>query len=286
MAFINPENKTQIVIIIVAVAAGVIASALVGGYVSSRVNEETTKLAVQYEKVQNEKKKQYDEQMASMAQKIGAVEQNAQKAAQETAQMVAQQLASKQAANTPPPPKKKSSLAKQTPPGKRAITVMIDSLQAIGGLVNPGDYVDVIAHLSVPTGKKGAKESVTAMVFQDLQILAINTNLDEVGAYEFQQKENKLRITFAVDPREAGLLAFAEMNGKLELVLRSPNEKDHQMLPTATWTTLAEYVLENNGADIQTNEPSKTAVEETPKVEERAEDAQPYIEIYRGGREL
>jgi len=163
--------------------------------------------------------------------------------------------------------------------------VMIASLEAVGGLLNPGDFVDVIAHLNVPTGKKLAKESVTAMVFQDLQILAINTNLDEPGAYEFQQKENMLKVTFAVDPREAGLLTFAEMNGKLELVLRSPTEKDHQMLPTATWTTLAEYVLENNGADLQVNEPNKD-VEAAPKVEERAEEAQPYIEIYRGGREL
>jgi Flp pilus assembly protein CpaB len=286
MAFINPENKTQIIIIIVAVAAGVIASALVGGYVSSRIDQETTKLSVQYEKAQNEKKKQYDEQLVGMSQKLNAVEQNAKKAAEETARLVSQQLAAKPAAATTPPVKKKPSLAKQTPSGKRAITVMIDSLGAIGGLLNPGDFVDVIAHLNVPNGKKGAKESVTAMVFQNLQVLAINTNLDEPGAYEFQQKESKLKVTFAVDPREAGLLAFADMNGKLELALRSPNEKDFQMLPTATWTALAEYVLENNGADIQANEPSKPAVEETTKMEQRAEDAQPYIEIYRGGREL
>jgi Flp pilus assembly protein CpaB len=141
----------------------------------------------------------------------------------------------------------------------------------------------VIAHLNVPTGKKN-KESVTAMVFQKLQVLAVNTNLDEPGAYDFQQKENTLKVTFAVDPREAGLLSFAEMNGKLELALRSPNEQDHQMLPTATWTTLAEYVLENNGADIQVNEPSREEV--TTKIESGTEEAQPYIEVYRGGREL
>jgi Flp pilus assembly protein CpaB len=285
MAFINPENKTQVIVIIVAVAAGVIASALVGGYVSSKVNEETTKLSVQYEKVQQEKEKQYSEQIASMGQKLAVVEQNARKAAEETARLVASKM-SQPAQPATPVVKKKPSLALRTPPGKRAVTVMLDSLGAVGGLVNPGDFVDVIAHLNIPTGKKTAKEAVTAMVFQNLQILAINTNLDEPGAYEFQQKEQKLRVTFAVDPREAGLLSFAEMNGNLELALRAPNEKDHQMLPTATWTSLAEYVLENNGADIQSNESGKAVVDEAPKMEQRAEDAQPYIEIYRGGREL
>lgn len=286
MAFINPENKTQIIIIIVAVAAGVIASALVGGYVSSKVNEETTKLAVQYEKAQKQKEQQYGEQMAAMGQKLSVVEQNAKKAAEETARLVAQKMA-QPAATATTVPKKKPSLALRTPPGKRAVTVMLESLEAVGGLVNPGDFVDVIAHLNVPTGKKGGKESVTAMVFQNIQVLAVNTNLDEPGAYEFQQKENKLKITFAVEPREAGLLSFAEMNGKLELALRAPNEKDHQMLPSATWTTLAEYVLENNGADIQTTESSRISVDEASRsFDEGTEDAQPYIEIYRGGREL
>jgi len=284
MALITPENKTQIIVIIMAVAAGIVASALVGGYVTSKVNEETTKLAVQYEKAQKQKDQQFGAQMAELNQKLSVVEQNARKAAQDAAQAAAQRVS--QAAPPPAPaPKKKPSLALRTPAGKRAVTVMITSLEAVGGLLNPGDFVDVIAHLNVPSGKKAIKESVTAMIFQNLQVLAINTNLEEPGAYEFQQKENALKVTFAVEPREAGLLAFAEMNGKLELALRSPNEKEHQMLPTATWTSLAEYVLENNGADIQASEPTKE-VEESPKVEQRADEAQPYIEIYRGGREL
>jgi Flp pilus assembly protein CpaB len=221
--------------------------------------------------------------MSALNQKLAIVEQNAKKAAEDAARMVAQKMA-QPAVSATPALRKKPSLALRTPDGKRAITVMISSLEAVGGLINPGDFVDVIAHLNVPSGKKAMKESVTAMIFQNLQVLAINTNLEEPGAYEFQQKENMLKVTFAVDPREAGLLSFAEMNGKLELALRSPNEKEHQMLPTATWTTLAEYILENNGADIQASEPNKEV--EAPKVEEKAEEAQPYIEIYRGGREL
>ncbi|MBF0491066.1 MAG: Flp pilus assembly protein CpaB, partial [Candidatus Omnitrophica bacterium] len=155
-------------------------------------------------------------------------------------------------------------------------TVMIDSLNAVGGLLNAGDFVDVIAHLNLP--KEGNdKKTITAMVFQDLQVLAINTNLDEPGSYEEQQKSTALKITFAVDPQEAGLLTFADKNGKLELALRAPNENDKQTVKTSTWKTLADYILENQGSSISVEE------EKTP---EKPEPEKPYIQIFRGGKEL
>jgi len=40
-----------------------------------------------------------------------------------------------------------------------------------------------------PSGKKAdPKEKVTAMIFQNLQVLAVDTNIDEPGAYDAQQK--------------------------------------------------------------------------------------------------
>ena len=59
-----------------------------------------------------------------------------------------------------------SFLTAKTPPGKRAVTVMIESLNAVGGLLNAGDFVDVIAHLDIPEGTD-KKKTITAMVFQD-----------------------------------------------------------------------------------------------------------------------
>ncbi len=283
MALITPENKTQIIVIVVAVAAGIVAAALVGGYVSSKVNEETGRIAGRFEKTEQQKDQQYQQQMAALNEKLMAVEQNSKRAVEEAARVAATPKAAPVVVEGP---KKKPSLALRTPAGKRAVTVMIDSLGAVGGLLNPGDFVDVIAHLTVPTSKKGAaKEPVTAMIFQGLQVLAIDTNLEVTGEYDIQQKQSALKVTFAVEPREAGLLSFAEKNGKIELALRPPSEKGHEMLAAATWTTLAEYVLENDGADIQVPEPAKD-IEETGKSNKPAEEAQPYIEIYRGGREL
>ncbi len=122
------------------------------------------------------------------------------------------------------------------------------------------------------------------MVFQNLQVLAVNANLDDPGAYEEQQNAANLKVTFAVDPQEAGLLAFSDKNGKLELALRSPNEGDKQMVKSSTWRTLADYVLENQGADIRVPDDldaPKASTTTTPNKVEK-----PNIQIFRGGKEL
>lgn len=288
MATGEVDNKKQILIIIFALIAGTIASFLVGNYVSERINEETQKLARQYEMAQKQKEEQYNEQMAMLNQKIVKVEQDARKAIEDAARLAAERVQQKQG---PAVVKKaKPSLAGRTPPGKRAITVMIDSLGAVGGLVNPGDYVDVIAHLNIPKTagaeeeNKAKKETLTAMIFQRLLVLAINTNLDEPGAYDDQQKEKTLKVTFAVTPEEAGLLAFADKNGSLELSLRPLNESGKPMIAAATWATLGEYVLQNHGANLKASSPAKQEDEpiETIEIEE---DLSP-ISIHRSGKGL
>lgn len=290
------ENKKQLLMIVIAVGVGVAASILVAGYVTSRINTETQRLALQYEKMQKQKEQQYNEQLGILGQKIVEVQESSRRAAEDaaraTAQSMQQQAAAAGSGAKPADDgaKKKSSLALKTPAGKRAVTVSIDSLGAVGGLISPGDFVDVIAQLDLPSRVRGVekKDSVTAMIFQKLQILAINVNLDQPSTYAEQQEQTSLKITFAVNPQEAGLLSFAEKNGKLQLALRGPNENKNVMLSAATWSTLSEYVLENSGTDLKASDEKK--VEDTgekAKVEvQDVEEVKPYIQIFRGGREL
>ncbi len=295
------ENKKQLLMIVGAVAIGVVASVMVAKYTNDQIAEERAKQTQIFEKKQKAAEQKYNEQIADLNKKMIQVEQNAKKAAEDAARLAAAKAAASQPGPTPggeaAVPKKKPSLALKTPPGKRAVTVKIESLGAVGGLVNPGDFVDIIAHLKMPTkttkGKKedeSKKDTVTAMIFQKIQILAIDANIDQPGSYDEQQKAPSLRITFAVNPQEASLLAFSEKNGTLELALRGPNESKSVMMSAATWSTLAEYVLENNGADIVSPDGRKAeepVVTPTATVEvQDVEEAKPYIQIYKGGREL
>ncbi len=275
------ENKKQFFVLIAAVGTGLVAAFLVSNFVQSSINEQTDKIARKFQKEQKQRDEMYKQDLGALNQKISQVEQRAQQAAQDAAKAATEQARLGQDAKKE---RKAVSLALRMPAGKRAITVMIESLGAVGGLLNPGDYVDVIAQLSMPkteafAGKeKEKKEAVTAMIFQNLQILAINTNIDQPGVYDEQQKDRSLKITFAVTPEEASLLSFAEKNGKIELALRSPNEKKPAMISAATWSTLAEYVLQNTGADLNVSDSSKKDSEAEPS------PSGPAIQIYKSGR--
>jgi len=280
------ENKKQLLIIVGAVAAGIVAVVMTSNYVRDAIQHQTAVLAKQYDIRQKEMvaaiQQRSDQQMAALAQEVERVksEQTAamqkqmtamQQALQEQAQERAQQA---QAVEVKKPTQ--TSLALKIPAGKRAVTVTIDSLAAVGGLINAGDFVDVIAQLNVPS-QDTDKKTVTAMIFQGLQVLAVNTNLEEPGSYAEQQMAASLKITFAVDPQEAGLLAFADKNGTLELALRSPDEAERKKVKASTWKTLADYVLKNQGLNIQNPDEDKAAKPETVK---------PTIQIFRRGQEL
>ena len=284
------ENRRQILLIVFAVAAGIMATVMTSSYVKNSIESRTTQLAEEYEAKQKEVVTQIrqdsDQKMAALGQELERVKTEQAEVIKKQMATLQQQTGQKGSAERR---RSKTSLAIKTPEGKRAVTVMIDSLSAVGGLLNAGDFVDIIAHLNVPVSgyiatstevKKKNNNTVTAMIFQDLQVLAVNTNLDEPGYYDEQQTAPSLKVTFAVDPQEAGLLAFADINGKLELALRSPNEREHQMVKASTWKTLADYVLQNQGANIHAPDDSSESDTKGPQAE------RPYIQIFKGGKEL
>ena len=284
------ENKIQLLIIIGAVAAGIIAVVLTANYIKKSTQEQTAALEEQYDAKQRELASQIqqrsDQQMAALAQELERTKREQAEAMQKQVMALqevareAAQAATRTQAQQPAEAVRKapSSLTIKIPAGKRAVTVTIDSLAAVGGLVNSGDFVDVIAQMNVPA-QETDKKTVTAMIFQNLQVLAVNTNIDNPGSYQEQQAAGSLKITFAVTPQEAGLLAFAEKNGTLELALRSKGENKAQKVKADTWKTLADYVMKNQGLDIQN--PDEQAVSTGAKTEEK-----PNIQIFRRGQEL
>jgi Flp pilus assembly protein CpaB len=293
----NPENKKQILIIILALGAGIVATVMTAGYVQSRIESERAVMSAQLNKKQQEfaaEQQRGQQQIDALVGQINTLTKQQEEVKQQAiaaAQAAALAAAPRAAAAGEKEKVRKPSLALRTPPGKRAVTVMIDSLAAVGGLVDPGDFVDVIAQLNVPGKGKERKEPVTVMIFQHLQILAINTNLDDKGIYDDQAAAGALKITFAVEPQEAGLMAFAEKNGKMQLALRSPTERDTEKLKTSTWKTLADYVLQNHGQNIglkgQDDDEDEDADKKKAKVESvEVKEAKPYIQIFRAGKEL
>ena len=126
------------------------------------------------------------------------------------------------------------------------------------------------------------------VLFQNIQVLAVGTNYDPLGEapqYEIQKNLRDLNVTFAVSPEEAGLLTFAQANGKLQLTLRSPAEtQDRVLQEVASWDALSDFVLKYQGTELNISKKA-TPKKSEPELEV-AEDLKPFIQIFRGGREL
>lgn len=171
------------------------------------------------------------------------------------------------------------SLAMSTPVGKRAITISVDNISSVAGMVSPGDYVDVIATLPVPVRTAEGKQEAQAAViplFQNVLVLAVGQQIGALtpqqrqGRYEKEEKrEASPLITLALNSQEASLLAFVQEQGKVRLTLRSPADSQIEAVQPASWDTLFRYIM-----------PREAAPAEAPREEPAAAEA--YVEIYRG----
>jgi len=280
----NIENKKQFAVILLAVGLGLVASMLMSKVVNDKIDQQTRAIA-----------QEYQGRSATLVQEIEATKRALQKLSQDYTALtrrVDQRPAVRTLAAPIKIPVQKTSFSLRTPPGKRAVTMKIKSLLAVGGLVNPGDFVDIIAHLDLPKERqleRKSKDKVITVLFQNIQVLAVGTNYDplrETSQYETQKNLRDLNVTFAVSPEEAGLLTFAQAHGSLQLTLRSPAEtQDRVLQEVASWDALSDFVLKYQGTELNISKkvtPKKSELEQ----QEVAEDLKPFIQIFRGGREL
>lgn len=169
------------------------------------------------------------------------------------------------------------SLAMATPVGKRAITISVDNIAALGWMIRPGDYVDVIG--MIPTAMSSGGKEITQVsmmpLFQNVLVLAVGQDLGvaTVQSRRYQKEEKKEVapiITLALNPQEANLIAFVQEQGKIRLVLRSPSDSQLQTVPPANWETLLMYLT------------PQEALEKAISAKEKEKAPTKTVEIYRG----
>lgn len=305
----NLENKKQVAILSIAVGLGVVAVAIMGKVVAQMVEKEREAITAEMQKknavVINELELVKDEMRKMVAQQQQLAQQQQQ--IKEQAIAAAEEASRKKAAEAAGGVIDSTVFAMMTPPGKRAITIEIESLSAVGGLVNPGDFVDVIAHLEVPImgsmnsrslkdldeddgdDKDKKKNTVTTVLFQNVQVLAVGANFKPVGnslVYEAQTKAKMLNVTLALDPDQAPLITFAKQNGELQLSLRSPSEKSKHLLEVASWDAISQYVLDHQGTELDVPSQQTFSPDIKTSGEAKTGEVKPFIQIYRGGQAL
>ena len=114
-------------------------------------------------------------------------------------------------------------------PGKRAMTVETDEASGLAGLLQPGNYVDVIVTLR-PDDIIGRASYATETLLQGIQVLAVGSSLAPAEAAtpgpggkatKDQNRKSKSSATLELTLEEAEKLALASVRGELHLVLRS-----------------------------------------------------------------
>jgi len=122
------------------------------------------------------------------------------------------------------------TLALTLNPGYRAYNLEVSETAGVGGLLRPGNHVDLL------TKVEANKRETTAFVFQDLQVLAVGQKLGGSSRSKKDQGTSPAdsgtysNVTLAVTPEQAETLMY--LDGKaMKLVLRAPNDEDIVSVP-------------------------------------------------------
>jgi pilus assembly protein CpaB len=119
-----------------------------------------------------------------------------------------------------------SGLTVVIPEGKRAVSVRVNEVIGVAGYVLPGTKVDVLATAS-PTEKR--QDTTTKLVLSNVQVLAAGTKLEQDGEQGKPVSVNV--VTLLVTPEESEKLTLGATEGKIQLALRNPLDKDTPETP-------------------------------------------------------
>lgn len=112
--------------------------------------------------------------------------------------------------------------------GKRALTVPVDQISSISGMLSPGDRIDFLLTLRREQGP------VTFPLMKDVPVLAtgVRTDITKDGPGQYNT------VTVLADPTEAAKLTHARDVGSLTVVLRATGDASDEWPAEVTVATL------------------------------------------------
>ena len=147
--------------------------------------------------------------------------------------------------------------------GMRAITIRADVTASFGGLLRPGDRVDAL--LTVP---REQRQHVTIPLLQNLLVLASGRDTGapvRPGERRSSSQGSINQVTLSVTLEQAGVLALAQEQGRMTLVLRNPD--DIAVVENPPDTTTADIIEPERRRRVQRRQPQV----EQPTIPQRVE---------------
>lgn len=161
------------------------------------------------------------------------------------------------------PGQTESGLSYIVPTGMRAVTIAVDEISGLAGFLQRGDYVDVLAFVSVemlsyngmdPAVYKAATgldappeelttstENATVVVAQNICVAAVGTTLSSSAAASGQDGEITYKsVTLFLTPEDAMRITQCGKSGSLTLVLRASGDHERNTEPAIISNQLLE----------------------------------------------
>ncbi len=146
-------------------------------------------------------------------------------------------------------PSIRTGLAPQISPGKRAVSVQVGGATAVGGLIKPGDRVDVMVVVDLGSGKENR---MAKTLLQDVVVLATGRNItrnparvvesDPISGKErfksLTEDVNYQTVAIEVDPQQAQLIALLGSDATVFLSLRNNDDSERPQVSAVTATDL------------------------------------------------
>ncbi|MCK4912707.1 MAG: Flp pilus assembly protein CpaB [Candidatus Omnitrophica bacterium] len=111
-------------------------------------------------------------------------------------------------------------LSQRIPKGMRAMTLSVDKISAIEGLIKPSDYVDIIGTFNISAG-----QNLVVTLFQGIRVLATGKNISP-----HRVDKTADTVTVALKPDDIKLLTFVlESGNKIRLTLRAPLDSSQEI---------------------------------------------------------
>jgi pilus assembly protein CpaB len=124
------------------------------------------------------------------------------------------------------------ALAASVPEGKRAVSLPVNAVSGVSGLLRPGDHVDaMLLYGQGPASQAG-------LLLQDINVLAVGSDTDG--------HENRERaagtITLALSPEEAAVALVAVAQGQLHLALRATGDARVASIGRSGWADVLKRI--------------------------------------------
>jgi pilus assembly protein CpaB len=150
------------------------------------------------------------------------------------------------------------SLSLVVPPGKRAFAINADPVQEAGGLILPGDYVDIFVMYDVEFATRSASNFVVQVALQNVEVLAVSQTIVDIvpeatptaGGQRVRNSEARpdpaaATITLLLTPEQAQRVYLAEANGRIRMALRAFGDSEEKPIDHMTKNELLPQNLPN-----------------------------------------